>query len=62
MKTKIESYGDKATDFSNKDIHKLGYGQIGLVVILIGFILKKVENRFLQMFLKECKYIEKEKE
>ena len=32
-----------------------------LAVILIDFVLKKDENYYLQVFLKECKYIEKEK-
>ena len=31
-----------------------------LAVILIGFVFKKVENYYPQVFLKECKYIEKE--
>ena len=32
-----------------------------LAVILIDFVLKKDENYYLQVFLKECKYIEREK-
>ena len=32
-----------------------------LAVILIGFILKNNERYYPQVFLKECKYIEKEK-
>ena len=32
-----------------------------LSVILIDSVLKKDENYFLQKFLKECKYMEKEK-
>ena len=31
------------------------------MVILIKFVLEKDENCYLQLFLKECKYIEKEK-
>ena len=34
---------------------------ICLSVILIDSVLKKDENYFLQKFLKECKYMEKEK-
>ena len=33
---------------------------ICLPVILIDFFIKKNENYYLQVFLKECKYIEKE--
>ena len=32
-----------------------------LAVILVDFIIKKDENYYPQLFLKECKYIEKEK-
>ena len=34
---------------------------ICLAVILIDFVLKNGENYYLQVFLKECKCIEKEK-
>ena len=33
-----------------------------LAVRLLDYVLKKDENRYPQVFLKECKYIEKEKE
>ena len=34
---------------------------ICLAVLSIDFVLKKDENYYRQVFLKECKYIEKEK-
>ena len=40
---------------------KVGSNYICLAVILIDVILKKEENYYSQIFLKECKYIEKEK-
>ena len=57
MKTK--SYGDEATDFHDKEIPEVGSNDTNLAVILIYFVLKKDENYYPQVFLKECKYIEK---
>ena len=34
---------------------------ICLAAVSVGFVLKKDENFYLQVLLKECKYIEKEK-
>ena len=42
-------------------IPKLGSNFICLAVVLTGFVLKKEENYYPQVLLKECKYIEKEK-
>ena len=42
--TKIKFYGDKAPDFHGKEFPKAGSSYTCLVVILIDFILKKVEN------------------
>ena len=55
MKTKIKSYGDGATDFHDREVPKVGSNYNCLAVI----VLRKDENYFLQVFLKECKYIEK---
>ena len=44
------------------DGSKVGSNFTSLAVILSELILKKGENYYLQMFLKEFKYIEKEKE
>ena len=57
MKTK--SYGDEATDFHDKEIPEVGSNDTNLAVILIYFVLKKDENYYPQVFLRECKYIEK---
>ena len=40
-------------------MHKAGSNYTCLAVMLIGFVLKKDENYYPQMFLKEWKYIEK---
>ena len=39
---------------------EVGSNYTFLAVILIGFVLKKDGNYYTQVFLKECKYIEKE--
>ena len=59
MKTKIKSRGDKVTDFRDKEIPKLDSNNTCLAVISFDFALKKDDNYYLQVFLKECKYIEK---
>ena len=61
MKTKTESDGDEATDFHDKEILKVGSNYVWLAVILIDFILTNDDNFYPQVFLKECKYIEKKK-
>ena len=61
LKTKIKSYGDEATHFHDKEIPKEGSEYTCLAVITIDYVLKKDENYYPQVFLKECKYIEKEK-
>ena len=54
-------YGDEATDFLNEEMAKVDSNYTCLAVIEIDFILKKNENYYPQIFLIECKYIEKEK-
>ena len=61
LKTKINTYGNKAKDFPDKEILKVGSNYTSLAVILIDFILRKEKIYYAQMFLKECKYFEKEK-
>ena len=51
----------ETTDFHGEEITKVGSNYIYLAVILIDFILNKIENYYQQVVLKECKYIEKEK-
>ena len=41
----------------NNEIPKVDSNYTCLAVILINFVLKKDENYYLQVFLKECKYI-----
>ena len=59
LKTKINSHGDEVTDFSDKKIPKVGSNHTCLAVVSLDSALKKDENYYLQMFLKECKYVEK---
>ena len=58
MKTKIKSYCDEVTDFYDKIIHKVDSNQISLVVIGLDSAFNKDHNYYLQVFLKECKYID----
>ena len=58
LKTKIKSYDVVATDFYDKVIPKAGSDCICLAVITINSTLKKDENYYLQVFLRESKYIE----
>ena len=60
LKTKI-CYGDEATDFHDGEMQKVGFNYICLGVIWLNLVLKKDENYYPQVFLEECKYIEKEK-
>ena len=59
MKTKIKSNGDEVTNFYDKRIPKVDYNHTCLAVISLDSALKKDENCYPQMFLKEFKYIEK---
>ena len=60
LRTKIKSYVDEATDFHDKEIPKAASNHTCLAVITIDSVLKKEGNYFLQVFLKECKYSDKE--
>ena len=59
LKTKIKSHGDEVTDFYDKKIPKLDSNHTCLAVISLDSALKKDDNYYPQVFLKECKYIEK---
>ena len=60
LKTKIKS-DDEVTDFYDKKIPKVDSNHTCLTVITLDSALKKHdENFYPQVFLKECKYIEKE--
>ena len=57
--TKTKSHGDEVTDFYDKEIPKVDSNRTCLAVISLEFVLKKDESYYPQVFLKECKYIEK---
>ena len=59
LKSKISSYSDEITNFHKKP--KVGSNYPCLAVLLIDFVLKRDENYYPQVFLKKCKYTEKEK-
>ena len=61
LKTKIKSYGDEATDFYDYEIPKVNSNLTCLAVISLDSALNKDRNYYPQVFLKECKYIEREK-
>ena len=58
LKTKINSNGDEVTDFYDRKI-KVDFNQTCLAVISLDSALKKDGNYYPQVFLKECRYIEK---
>ena len=58
LKTKIKSHCDEVTDFYGKKIPKFDSNQTCLPVISLGSALKKEENYYPQVFLKD-RYIEK---
>ena len=59
LKIKIKSYGHEVTDFHDKEIPKVDSNYTCLAVISLDSALKKDENFYLQVFLKECKCIKK---
>ena len=59
MKNKIKSHDDEVTDFYDKKIPKVDSNHICLAVITLDSAFKKDYNYYPQVFLKECKYIEK---
>ena len=58
LKTKIKSHGNEFTDFYDKN-PKLDSIHTCLAIINLDSALKKNENYYPQVFLKECKYIAK---
>ena len=59
LKTKITSHVTEVTDFYDKEIPKVDSNHTCLAVISLDSALKKDDNYYPQVFLKECKYIEK---
>ena len=54
LKTKIKSLGNEVTDFYDKEIPKVDCSYNCLVVISLDTALKKDENYYSQVFLREC--------
>ena len=59
LKTKIKSHGDEVTDFHDKKIPKVDSNHTCLAVVTLDSALKKDDSYYPEVFLKECKYIEK---
>ena len=63
LETEIKSDVDEATDFYDKEIPNVGISNnTSLAVINLDSTLKKGEDYYPQVLLKECKYIEKEEQ
>ena len=59
LKTKIKFHRDEVTDFYDKEIPKFDSNHTYLAVISLDSALKKNDNYYSQVFLKECKCISK---
>ena len=57
LKTKTKYDGDETTDFDDKGVPKVDSNYTCLSEISLDSIVKTNENYFLQVFLKEWKYI-----
>ena len=55
LKTKIKSHDDEVTDFYDKKIPQVDSSHTCLAVISLNSALKKDENYYPKVFLKECK-------
>ena len=59
MKAKIKSNGNEVTYFYDKEIPKVDSNHTCLAVVSLDSALKKDEDYYPQVFLKEGKYIKK---
>ena len=59
MKTGIKSYDDEIIELYDKEVSMVDSNHIYLAVISLDSAFKEDKNYCLQVFLKECKYIEK---
>ena len=59
LKVKIKSHGDKVTGFYDKRIPRLHCNHTCLALIRLDSALNNGGNYYLQVFLKECIYIDK---
>ena len=57
LKAKIKSHGDEVTDFYDKIIPKLDFNHTCLAVTSLDSAFKNDDNFYLQVLLKEGKYI-----
>ena len=55
----MKSYDDEVTEFYDKEIPKVNSNHTCLEVISLDSALKKDDNYYPKVLLKECKYIEK---
>ena len=55
LKTKIKSHSDEATNFHTRQLLEADPNYIYWLVISIDSVLKKDENYYPQVFLKDCK-------
>ena len=58
MKTKTKSHDNEVTDFYDKKIPKVDSNHTCLAIISLDSAIKKDDSYYLQVFLKECEYIE----
>ena len=61
LKTKIKIHGDEVTDFYDKKIPKVVSIHTYLAIVSLDSAHRKADNYYLQVFLKECKHIEKKR-
>ena len=59
MKSKIKSHGEEVTEFYNKNFPKVESNHTSLALISLNSSLKEDDSYHPQVFLKECKYIQK---
>ena len=57
LESKTKSHGNEVTKFYDRKIPKVDSTHSCLAVITLDSALKKYFNYYLQVFLKECKYI-----
>ena len=61
LKTKMKSHCDEVTNFYDKGFPKVDSNHTCLSVISLDSALKKDENYYSQVFLKDCKFIKRKK-
>ena len=59
LETKIKSHGDEVIDFYDKKVPNVCSNDTCLALITLDSAVKKDDNYYVQMFLKECKCVQK---